>query len=51
MKYVLGFVKGIIFTVLGLLAIIGGGCVLDPDYAGYVKDLSRRAERFTDTGK
>lgn len=51
MKYVTSFVKGVIFTLLGLLAIIGGGCVLDPDYAGYVKDLSKRAERFTDTGK
>lgn len=51
MKYIFSFVKGIIFTILGLLAVIGFNCVWNPDYAGYVKDLSRRAERFTDTGK
>ena len=51
MKYILSFVKGIIFTMLGLLAVIGFGCVWDPDYAGFVKDISQRGDEFMDTGK
>lgn len=51
MKVVFSFVKGIIFTILGLLAVIGFGCVWDPDYAGFVRDISKRGDEFADTGK
>jgi hypothetical protein len=51
MKYILSFVKGIIFTILGLLAVIGYNSVLNPDYAGFVKDISKRGDRYITTGK
>lgn len=51
MKYVLSFVKGIIFTILGLLAVIGFNCVWNPDYAGFVKDISERGDTYITTGK
>lgn len=51
MKYVLNFVKGIIFTILGLLAVIGFNCVWNPDYAGFVKDISERGDTYITTGK
>lgn len=51
MKCIISFVKGIIFTILGLLAVIGFNCTLNPDYAGFVKDISERGDTYITTGK